>query len=102
MIELSRHGGIAVMRMNHGKANALDIELCDGLAAQFEACRDTEIQAIVLTGQGGMFSAGVDLLRLSDGGAPYVRRFLPALHRLYQTVFFFPNRLLKNHLDGKG
>ena len=39
MIELSRRGGIAVMRMNHGKANALDIELCDGLAAQFEACR---------------------------------------------------------------
>jgi len=90
MIELSRHGGIAVMRMQHGKANALDIELCDGLAAQFEACRDTDTKAIVLTGQGGMFSAGVDLLRLSEGGAPYVRRFLPALHRLYHTVFFFP------------
>ncbi len=90
MIELSRRGGIAIVRMNHGKANALDIELCDALAAQFEACRDTETKAVVLTGQGAMFSAGVDLLRLSDGGAPYVRRFLPALHRLYHTVFFFP------------
>jgi enoyl-CoA hydratase len=37
-----------------------------------------------------MFSAGVDLLRLGKDGAPYVRRFLPALHRLYETVFFFP------------
>ncbi len=37
-----------------------------------------------------MFSAGVDLIRLSEGGADYVRRFLPALHRLYDTVFFFP------------
>ena len=90
MIELTRRGGIAILRMNHGKANALDIELCDGLAAQFEACRDTATKAIVLTGQGAMFSAGVDLVRLSDGGAPYVRRFLPALHRLYHTVFFFP------------
>jgi enoyl-CoA hydratase len=90
MIELSRRGGITVMQMHHGKANALDIELCDGLAAQFDACRESETKAIVLTGQGTMFSAGVDLLRLSDGGAPYVRRFLPALHRLYHTVFFFP------------
>jgi enoyl-CoA hydratase len=90
MIELSRRGGIAVIRMNHGKANALDIELCDGLAAQFEACRGSDTHAVVLTGQGPMFSAGVDLLRLSDGGAPYVRSFLPALHRLYHTVFFFP------------
>jgi enoyl-CoA hydratase len=90
MIELSRRGGIAVLTMSHGKANALDIELCDGLAAQFEACRGAETKAIVLTGQGAMFSAGVDLLRLSEGGAPYVRRFLPTLHRLYHTVFFFP------------
>jgi len=37
-----------------------------------------------------MFSAGVNLIRLSEGGAAYVRRFLPALHRLYDTVFFFP------------
>ena len=45
---------------------------------------------MVLTGQGQMFSAGVNLMRLSEGGAAYVRRFLPALHRLYDTVFFFP------------
>ena len=44
----------------------------------------------MLTGQGRMFSAGVNLIRLSEGGAAYVRRFLPALHRLYDTVFFFP------------
>lgn len=90
MIEHSRRDGIAVVRMNHGKANALDIEFCEAIAAQFEALRGSDTQAIVLTGQGAMFSAGVNLLRLSDGGAPYVRRFLPALHRLYDTVFFFP------------
>ena len=28
------------------------------------------------------------LLRLSEGGAAYARRFLPALHRLYDAVFF--------------
>jgi len=90
MIELSHRGGIAIVKMVYGKANALDIEFCEALAAQFEALRGADIRAVVLTGQGQMFSAGVNLIRLSEGGADYVRRFLPALHRLYDTVFFFP------------
>ena len=90
MIELTHRGGIAVVTMVHGKANALDIEFCEAIAAQFEALRGSDTKAVVLTGQGQMFSAGVNLIRLSEGGADYVRRFLPALHRLYDTVFFFP------------
>ena len=90
MIELTHRGGIAIVKMVHGKANALDIEFCEAIAAQFDALRGSDAKAVVLTGQGRMFSAGVDLIRLSEGGAAYVRRFLPALHRLYDTVFFFP------------
>jgi enoyl-CoA hydratase len=90
MIELSHRGGIAVVKMIHGKANALDIEFCEAIAAQFEVLRGSDTRAVVLTGQGQMFSAGVNLIRLSEGGAAYVRRFLPALHRLYDTMFFFP------------
>jgi enoyl-CoA hydratase len=90
MIELTRRGGIAIIKMVHGKANALDTELCEALAAQFAALHSADDKAVVLTGQGKIFSAGVDLIRLSAGGAPYVRRFLPALHRLYETVFFWP------------
>jgi enoyl-CoA hydratase len=90
MIELSRRGDIAVLTMAHGKANALDIELLEGLIARFETLRSASERAVVLTGQGRMFSAVVDLPRLADGGPDYVRRFLPALHRLYDTAFFFP------------
>ena len=90
MIEMSRRGDIAVLTIAHGKANALDIELLEAITAQFEKLRSTPERAVVLTGQGRMFSAGVDLPRLADGGPDYVRRFLPALHRLYDTVFFFP------------
>ena len=80
--------------MVHGKANALDIEFCEAIAMQFEALRGFDAKAVVLIGQGRIFSAGVDLLRLSEGGAGYVRRFLPALHRLYNTVFFFPKPVI--------
>jgi enoyl-CoA hydratase len=89
MIELTHRGNVAVVKLVHGKANTLDIELCEAIAAQFETLRQSPARAVVLTGQGRMFSAGVDLLRLGEGGASYVRRFLPALHRLYDAVFFF-------------
>jgi enoyl-CoA hydratase len=94
MIELAHRGGVAIVTMVHGKANALDIDFCEAIVAQFEALRGSNAQAVVLTGQGSMFSAGVNLLGLSEGGAAYVRRFLPVLHRLYDIVFFFPKPVI--------
>jgi enoyl-CoA hydratase len=90
MIESAMTEGIAVLTMQHGKANALDIEFCDALIDRFAELRTADANAIVLTGTGKIFSAGVDLKRLSHGGAPYVRDFLPSLHRLYETIFFHP------------
>jgi enoyl-CoA hydratase len=90
MIEVQTNEGIAVVAIRHGKANALDIELCEGLAKCFSELATSEARAVVLTGQGRMFSAGVDLVRLSAGGPDYVRKFLPALHRFYDDVFFLP------------
>jgi enoyl-CoA hydratase len=94
MIDVSRRGGVAVLTIAHGKANALDVELCDALAKCLRDLRVGEARAVVITGTGRMFSAGVDLPRLLDGGATYVRRFLPALDRFYEAAFFFPKPLI--------
>ena len=48
----------------------------------------------MITGQGSIFSAGVDLPRLTDGGAPYVREFLPALNAMFAAVFAFPKPIV--------
>jgi len=90
VIDVATNDGIAVVTLRHGKANALDIEFCEALAARFAELRDSAAKAVVLTGQGRIFSAGVDLIRVSEGGADYVRKFLPALHKLYAAVFRFP------------
>ena len=90
MIDVKSQDGIAVLTLAHGKANALDIEFCEALAARFNKMRGADVKAVVLTGQGKIFSAGVDLIRVSEGGAPYVRKFLPALHKLYDAVFHHP------------
>ena len=90
MIDIKTEAGIAVLTLAHGKANALDIEFWEAIAARFTELRQSEAKAVVLTGQGTIFSAGVDLVRLSDGGADYIRKFLPVLHKLYDAVFFHP------------
>ncbi|MGQ0619807.1 MAG: enoyl-CoA hydratase/isomerase family protein [Panacagrimonas sp.] len=94
MFQITRHSSVTVVAMNHLKANAMDVELCDGLSAQFEELSRSTTGAIVLTGQGRIFSAGVDLLRLLDGGAEYVQRFLPALSRMFNTVFECPKPVI--------
>jgi len=94
MIDIKINDGIAILTMSHGKANALDIKFCDALVARFSDLRKSDAKAVVLTGQGKIFSAGVNLKRLSDGGADYIRQFLPALHRLYDAVFFHPKPVI--------
>ncbi len=79
MIARELVGDVAVLRMQHGKANALDTEFCEGLRAALAAERDGAARALVLTGSGSIFSAGVDLPRLLAGGRAYLEDFLPAL-----------------------
>ncbi len=86
MIDVQDQDGIAVVSIRHGKANALDLELCAALVDTFHEIESSSARASVITGQGRIFCAGVDLVRLSGGGADYVRAFLPALHALYDTV----------------
>ena len=90
MIEQTQNGDVAILTLAHGKANALDIELCEALVARFGQLRASAARAVIVTGRGRIFSAGVDLVRLAGGGGDYIRRFLPALHKLYDAVLFFP------------
>jgi enoyl-CoA hydratase len=87
MIELTSRGDIALLRLQHGKANTLDLELCQALTKELEAFRQSASKALVVTGSGRIFSAGVDLRRVADEGAPYVRSFLPAMSASFETLF---------------
>lgn len=87
MIERAQHGDVAVLRIAHGKANALDLELCNALTAELEAYRQSAAKALVVTGTGTVFSAGVDLLRTLNEGTPYRRSFFLALSRVFETLF---------------
>ena len=94
MFELTHRGRVAVLQMTHGKANAIDLEFCRGLTAQLHACQHSEARALVLTGQGRIFSAGVDLPRLVEGGGAYAREFLPAMNHAFEALFSFTKPLV--------
>jgi enoyl-CoA hydratase len=87
MIEREDVDGIAVLRLSHGPVNAMDLELCEAIADAFRSLATDPARAVVLTGAGRSFSAGVDLRRLLDGGEEYVHRFLPALDAALRTPF---------------
>jgi enoyl-CoA hydratase len=88
VIEVGEQDGVALLRLADGKANAMSLQFCETLTAHFAAIAPQ--RAVVLTGSGRIFSAGVDLLRLTEGGAPYIRKFLPALSAMLGAVFSHP------------
>ena len=61
---------------------------------RLEEHRHSSMQALVFIGQGQIFSAGVDLLRVLDGGPAYLEVFLPALSKAFETLFCFPKPVI--------
>jgi enoyl-CoA hydratase len=90
MIETATRDDIAILTMAQGRANAMSLEFCRALTARLEELRAAPTKAVMITGRGGIFSAGVDLIRLSEGGAGYVREFLPVLNAMFAAVFAYP------------
>ena len=88
MLDFEERGEVAIMRLQHGQVNALDLEL---LLAITEAMRAVDqARAVVITGSGSVFSAGVDLQRIVAGGPSYVGEFLPALSESFMAIFDHP------------
>lgn len=94
MIELLKNGTVATLGLNHGRVSALDLELCLALREQVDALRDSPVQAVVLTGAGSAFCAGVDLQRVLAGGSDYLREFMPAMDACFEALLTFPKPLV--------
>lgn len=88
-VVVERAGAVATIRIEHGPVNALDLELCEALEGSItELVTDAEVDAIVLTGTGRAFCAGVDLQRiLADDDGDDTLAFLDALSRCFLAVY---------------
>jgi enoyl-CoA hydratase/carnithine racemase len=94
MIEVTTHEGVVTIRLAHGKVSALDLELVETVARAVAEFAASDERVLVLTGTGPVFSAGVDLFRLTEGGREYAERFVPALGHMLLDLFSLPKPLI--------
>lgn len=85
MISHEDRGVVSVLQVSHGKVNALDLELLRALAAEIDEL-STQARALVVTGSGQMFSPGLDLPALVEGGPEYTYELIAALHGLLERL----------------
>ncbi len=89
MIHREDRDSVTLLRIEHGKANAVDTDLFEDLNQTLDEVEASSTGALVLTGTGSMFSAGVNLFKVVDGGAEYLKTFLPLLSSSVRRLFGF-------------
>ncbi|HYE87708.1 MAG TPA: enoyl-CoA hydratase/isomerase family protein [Vicinamibacterales bacterium] len=90
MIERKDVGGIRILKLAHGKVSAMDVELGEAVIAELADAMTPVVKAVIITGSGSSFSAGVDLFRVLKDGPDYGRRFLPVLDAFLRAALTFP------------
>jgi enoyl-CoA hydratase/carnithine racemase len=89
-VEIERLGGVTILRLNRPPANALEIESTTQLADSIELAQDGATKAIVLTGSGDCFSAGLDLKVVPSYHRSRQRQLLDAFNRLVLNLYGCP------------
>lgn len=94
MIETEDMGRVRVLRLARGKGNALNIDFLKAIDAALDDLEKSPPRAAVITGQGSVFGAGVDLPELLSGGEAYVREFMPLLVKVFEHLATFPKPMV--------
>jgi enoyl-CoA hydratase len=90
VIEIHAVGTVQVLTFLSGRVNALDVDLLEELTDAVRELQRSGAGALVVTGAGGAFSAGVDLNRVLQGGADYTDRLVPAISDMLIAMFGYP------------
>lgn len=86
-VEIDDVGSIRVLRIVKGKAATLDVEFLQEFLRHLNDFEESDSTALVITGVGRVFSAGVDLRRILDGGESYRDEFLPLMSEAFLRLF---------------
>ena len=79
--------GIAILTLTHGKANALDIELCDALSERFADLHNSDAKAVVVAGQGAIFLCGRRFKTVERGWCRLCSEVSAGASSSYEAVF---------------
>lgn len=87
-LHIEDHDGIALLKLDRPPVNATDLATLGEITAALEEAASAK--AIVLTGEGKVFSAGADLQAVLNADAAYIRSSIDALTRCFRTLFTTP------------
>ena len=86
MLNVVSHGEIAELNVERPPANALNQDLLDMLLSEFRRVLDEGVRGVVLSGQEGMFCAGIDVPEL-------LGQERSAIHSFWSALFEFSKAL---------
>ena len=90
-IQIERVGQIAVLRIDRPPANAIDLDLANEFANALEGVQTTDgIDALILTGVGSCFSAGLDLKVLPTYDRAQQQAMVMQVNRLFGGLYGLP------------
>jgi len=90
-IEVGQTDGIAVLTLASDKVNALDVETLEQMVAYLDECEgDAAVRALVVTGQGAIFSAGLNVGEVLDNEKGRTAVLLGSLTTTLVRLFAFP------------
>jgi enoyl-CoA hydratase len=91
-LTLTRHGTTALLTLNRPPANALNHEVLTELQKTLTQCASpgSDVRALVVTGQGRFFSAGLDLFEVFSYGVGQSEAFAKTFDDTFTTLFSLP------------
>src|SRR5215475_12883899 len=90
-MRVSINDGIAEVRLQRGKVNALNEEAVEELARSLQSlAADPHVKAVILTGDGPFFSFGFDIPEFLSYTRESFSAFLKKFTGLYTYLFTYP------------
>jgi enoyl-CoA hydratase len=90
-IQIERIGQIGVLRIDRPPANAIDLDLAGEFANALEGLnREEEIAALIVTGAGSCFSAGLDLKAVPTYDRNQQQAMVMQVNRLFGGLYRLP------------
>lgn len=87
MIRSESRNGVRILTLARGKGNALDVPFLRRIVEEIEREAGS---GLVLTGEGSIFCAGLDLVELLELDRSGMQELLDALYRVHVALFAYP------------
>lgn len=94
-IQLTYKDGYAIAQLDRGKANPINMQMIQEIIGLADTiANDDKVNGLIITGKEGFFTAGLDLVELSQLDQDGMRNFWKEFTRMMAVLVSFPKPLI--------